>query len=328
MHRASIPYAERIRDAWRYPLTRSGAMVMVTAGFVFAYCVSVISLTPLVIALFYASFLGLTMQTATSASEELEPPDFTKAGDVLLPALKGIVASSLLFAPAVAYLHYGREWMLDGIFADPVIWLLGAFGLAYVPMALLVAAGGNGLLTILNPLAVIGYAVDLGKDYLVCAAVLWPLAIIQLELATIFATSGLLAGNFLLAWPAWSALLYVPFVIARVLGMLLYTRGDAVGFGTPADYEVRISQETPRGVRKEAAARDYLGEERGAETEVAATGTSSAAAVQHVARHAPIELEPDPVPATQPPIQPVRPRLESLDPSTLPPLRKPTKAED
>jgi hypothetical protein len=92
----------------------------------------------------------------------------------------------------------------------------------------------------------------------------------------------------------------VPFVAVRVLGLLLYTHGDLVGYGLESDYLVPVMPGAePRGVLPQAQG------------------------VQPQRSYAPIELAEEPeAPHVEVPARD-EPRLRELDPATLPPLRKP-----
>jgi tetratricopeptide (TPR) repeat protein len=60
-------------------------------------------------------------------------------------------------------------------------------------------------------------------------------------------TSGLRAANILVlsSWLSTSLECLVAFVMARVLGLLLYTRGDALGYGDPRDYLTPLLDAAP-----------------------------------------------------------------------------------
>jgi hypothetical protein len=326
--REDLPYATRIREAWRYPLTKSGLLSLAAAGIALSYLFGTLFLAPVGLAIFFGYFFHLVRQTALG-SDEIEPPSIgALVADILVPLLRGLVALSVLCGPALLYLHSGRAWDTELLFQDVVLWILCAASILYVPMALMIAATESSVLSLLNPLLVIGRAVDLGRDYLICVAGLAVLLLIQVPLALNVSMTGVLS-LFLVGWFGWSVLLYVPFVMARVLGLLLYTRGDAIGFGMPSDYESPLSKERPRGTarpRKDVRAR--LDQVRAPVAQIASTGFENVvvAPLSVDSRHAPIELEPEPVAAPTPPRAAKRPTLKELDASTLPPLR--THADD
>jgi hypothetical protein len=319
VHRSETPYLARLEGLWRYPLSKAGLFALVSAGAVMAYCFGLLAFIPLGVATFYAYFFHLIRLTA-KGSEDIGPPEITDAGpDLIYPALRGVVASSLLLLPALAYLRFARGFRIEGALEDPVVWLLIVISLAYLPMALVVAAAG-GVLRVLNPLWVVGLALKLGRDYAVCVALVGVLSLAQALLFVTLAALGLFTHGPLLVWLAASMLLYLPFLMARVLGLLLYNRGDAIGLGMPSDYETPVLAERPRGVpRPSRDVEALLGQSRTAEATVASTGGAGVAPAERPRRHQPIALD-EPPPPERPSATRPAPRT-TLDPASLPPLK-------
>jgi tetratricopeptide (TPR) repeat protein len=120
-----------------------------------------------------------------------------------------------------------------------------------VPLVLLLAASGQSLVRMLNPLVVIGAARRLGRDYTITLAALACLTGVLL-LARLLAAGVLgLSLPLLSAWIAEFITCFVPIIMAHVLGLLLYSRGDEIGYGVPSDYlepvlgDTRPSTEAP-----------------------------------------------------------------------------------
>jgi hypothetical protein len=203
---------------------------------------------------FWAYVFYIIRHTATGRPG-LGVPEFRDVKeDLFAPAGKGAAATALIWVPAVLYLLATNGWdwavLLDsGKFHDPVIWLLVLLGIAYCPMALVAAATDIELVGMLNPVQIVRYITRAGRDYLITVAALAlvaiPGAIIQGLMAPLLRA---LPIPFFCRWLAEAASLYVPFVMARMLGTLLYVHGDALDWGNASDYEERVLPDArPRG---------------------------------------------------------------------------------
>src|SRR5688572_969734 len=82
VHRAERSYLERIKDAWRYPLSPAGLLTMVAAGLV-VYLFSLAGQrgAAIGVAILWSYVFTLIRRTA-SGSDSLDPPDFTDFGDI------------------------------------------------------------------------------------------------------------------------------------------------------------------------------------------------------------------------------------------------------
>lgn len=269
VHRSRIPLAVRLRGVWRYPFTQSGLIVLTSLSAMLALCRWLTAETFLLlkwlpalfgIGFFWSAFFHAIRSTARG-EKELDAPEFSDLyGDCVAPALRGIVGTSLLWLPGLLYLFFIKDWgaqkevdrlletpefyisgampQLDWSLAltDPILWLLVLAGAAYLPMVLLAAAAGHNLVKMLNPVAVIGNALRLGRDFTVTLGALAVLAV-ALVVARLVA-----AGILWLGMPVLSALAaelvtcFVPFMMARVLGLVLYNRGDVLEYGDASDY--------------------------------------------------------------------------------------------
>jgi hypothetical protein len=183
--------------------------------------------------------------------DALGPPEFSDAfEDVVSPAIRGVVATAVLWVPALLYLGavLGTGTPLREAAGDPVVWLLAALGAAYGPAAVLVAAAARSVLSLLNPLVGVPVILRLGRDYWVAAAAVGALLLAG---AGVELAAGLVRATgvpILSAWIAESATCVLPLVAARVLGLLLHVRGDALGYGDPASYlEPVLGATVPRG---------------------------------------------------------------------------------
>jgi hypothetical protein len=283
VHRSEqASYADRLGQVWRYPFTRQGLMVaaglgamMAFVGFMTNVTLIVFRLAPAAIGagLFWSSFFAV-MRSSTRGENEVPVPDF---GDVfddwLVPALKGLLATSVVWGSLLLYLVFVGGWdvfqymdrlLSDPMFYmtgrfhsipgetllhDPVAWVLGLASLVYLPMALMMAMTSNSLLDIFNPLKALHAMLRLGRDYAVALGALFTLGLVYAVVHLL--GSGLREVAFDIIVSRWLAQVLeclALFVMARVLGLLLYTRGDAIGYGAPSDYLTSVLPEdaTPR----------------------------------------------------------------------------------
>lgn len=255
------PFSERLLHAPAWALTRSPLLSLVALA-AFRTLLSYRGFAPpgataivagASIGAFWSYVFYIIRHTA-SGQFGLGVPEFRDLKeDLFTPASKGAAATAVIWVPAVLYLLVRHDWELAAAFepasfVDPVVWLLVAMGIAYCPMALVAAATDIELIGLLNPLQIIRYIVKAGRDYVTIVGALLlmaiPGAIIQA-----FVAPALLALPipFFCRWLAEAASLYVPFVMARMLGILLHVHGDALDWGNTSDYEDPILDAQPRG---------------------------------------------------------------------------------
>ena len=148
--------------------------------------------------------------------------------------------------PLILYLWSVKPAFFDAL-VDPVIWLLIVFGLLYAPMAIMGAAVKTPLIRLLNPWWMVRCVSLLGRDYWRAVGMLGLLVVLQ------FVVLGIASYILRIPFPvvpvavAFALLTYIPLVMARVVGLLLFVRGDKLGYGDPDDYYERVVNERPRG---------------------------------------------------------------------------------
>jgi hypothetical protein len=283
VHRSeSFPLAEQLRHAWRFPFSRDNLLYMALLsallallGFLTDTSFMLLTWMPALLraGLFWACFFAI-VRTSASGEREIQTPDITHAfSSLILPGLRGIVAMGVVWAPALVYLIVFRGWnvfgqlnelLLDpmfyiahklpslpqgGIGMDPAFWLITLAGLFFLPVVLMRAAGGASFLEMLHPREWVKGIRRLGDDYALTLAVLLGLGAVlvmrmlgaELLELRIFLLSRLLA-EFLDA--------LILFTMAHVLGLLLYTRGDALGYGVPQDYLLPVAQAPTTDMRR------------------------------------------------------------------------------
>lgn len=269
LHRSSVPLTVRLRQAWRYPWSSSGlpfvlglSAVLAVLRWALVETFLLLKWMPTVmwLGVFWGAFFSIVRSTARG-ERELDVPDYSDVyKDCVAPALRGLVATSVVWLPVALYLLGFKDWDVRGpvkdlsnnpafyvtgglpaldwepVVTDPVLWLLLLAGFAYLPVVLLLAAAGTGVFQMLNPLTALRAAARLGKDY---AITLGALALL----------CGVMAlGHGVAAGFRWLHLALVspfaaefvtsiaPVLMAHVLGLLLYNRGDVLGYGEPRDY--------------------------------------------------------------------------------------------
>ncbi|WP_395805725.1 hypothetical protein [Archangium minus] len=259
VHRSRTPFLRRLLETWMYPLKPSGLLALLGVGAVVALARGVFHITPslpklavLVVWLgcFWGSLFWIVRSTAMGA-EHFTAPDFTSVmHDLVDPAIRGLLATALLWVPAILFIVFSLGGA-EGL--GPLFLLLLIATLLYAPLALLFAATGESKLSLLNPFKVIGVGMSLGQPYLMVAAFLVPLAGLYVLLTVV--------GKWVASWPVplvapvvGEALsLYAPFVMARMLGLLLYVHGDRVGYGVDSEfYEAALPGVKPRGKKRAA----------------------------------------------------------------------------
>jgi hypothetical protein len=263
VHRADVqPLGSRLLGALRYPLVRSvGFSLLALAAFqAFLSYRSfgppqAIALLAMVSAGAFWSYFFLIMSATAAGSSELGVPDFRDIRqDLVMPAWKGFAAGAWVWGPALIYVLVTRGFGMEALEAllsptDPVLWLIAAVGAAYVPVALMAAATDCEIVDVINPVRNAVCVYRMGRDYWVAAGVLALLfggqILVQLLIVPRLTA---LPIPFICRVLAGAAGLYLPFVMARVLGTLLYLRGDILDWGNEADYyEPALGKVAPRG---------------------------------------------------------------------------------
>jgi hypothetical protein len=258
VHRSQGSFGKRLLEAWLYPLKKSGLLALLAVGAVVALSRAVFGFVPflpglVVLAVWLGSFWGalfwIVRGTALGA-EHFTAPDFRDVyHDLVDPAVRGVLATVLIWVPAAIYLWNADE--TDGL--GSLFWLMGLVTLLYAPLALLFAATGESKLSLLNPIKVVGVGVSLGRPYLMVVAWMVPLALLGWVLMAVSARVSSLPVPFVGSLLGEAISLYVPFVMARMLGLLLYAYGDRVGYGVDSEFfEPALPGVKPRGKKRVA----------------------------------------------------------------------------
>ncbi|QSQ27883.1 tetratricopeptide repeat protein [Pyxidicoccus parkwayensis] len=267
-HRSRQSLAWRLKGAWRYVFTLSGLQVVTAVslvlsflGFTLEFAAPFLKLLPLALygSAFWATFFTL-VRDSSRGHTELETPEFTDFfNDAILPGIKGLTAFAAVWMPAIVWTGFLRPghtgwyelgFILSGdklppeLLRDPVLWALVLLGVAWLPQALIVTAVGMPPSSIFNVPAVLRMVRALGRDYFLTVGALVALGVLHL---------GAHGLAWALRWQDWvfisrilaeAVTLVAPFTAAHVLGLLLYVRGDSLGYGVARDYWVPILGET------------------------------------------------------------------------------------
>jgi len=269
--------AERLGDVWRYPFSVHGLALILGLGTVLTVLDFLTGVTLIVARMFPAVLtagifwgsLFAVMRSSARGEKDVPSLDYSDLfTDAINPALRGLVATSVVWLPMLGYLvsvggldvlQYTDRLMSDPMFymtgkfhslpggrllEDPKAWALGLAGLAYLPMAFVLAASGAGLLDMLNPVKGVRVILRLGRDYGVTLAALFTLGLAFLVVRLVSSGIRAVELGLFMRWPAEVLELFVPFIMARVIGLLLYTRGDVLGYGAPSDYWTPVLSDT------------------------------------------------------------------------------------
>jgi hypothetical protein len=268
VHRAElVPFWQRVLDAPKYPLGTVGLLSLASLGFVRALTSSlgIMSMLTMGAAVFllrqglYWAFIFFIIRNSAEGVNKMGVLGLRDIhSDVITPAVKGLLSTALVWLPAAIYIAVVSDAGVFGILSyegskDPMVWLLGFVGIAYAPMALLASATDLGYGHILNPIHIFSFVRRMGRDYF--------LAIAAVAVALVFGRIldhlvGLALSSvgipFLPRWLAETVSLYPAFVAARVLGLLLFTRGEALDWGRAEEYQVPVLPGVrPRGQLKD-----------------------------------------------------------------------------
>ncbi len=244
LHRSHRSYAARLVDSWRF-LTKPSTLLSLAALGLFTTVAAWLGggLGGLIAMGVTWAYLFYVFMCA-ARGVEMEVPDFSSVSDVTTPLFRGLISSLFMWVPALLYVVFVRGWgdeeSLGSVFTDPIFLLILGWCLFYGPIAFMVAATNTSFLTLLNPVGMVSWAFKLGADYFialvamaVCLLIDGGLGILQEQLMKmeVPVLSGVIAQTLSLA---------MPFMMAHLLGLLLYVRGDKVGYGMEDDYYERV----------------------------------------------------------------------------------------
>lgn len=239
-------YPDRLREVWRYPFSFGGIVGMSAVGALFA----IGALGPLYLALAFAVFWGfifVLIQSTARGVDDIDPPDFSTLWESIAAVLfRATIATSASWLPFAIYLWATKPDFYEAL-VDPILWLLSCFGLVYAPIAILGAAVRTPLYRILNPIWLIRCVGRLGRDYWIAVGMLALLGALQIFISWIALFILLIPIPVLSTIIGVTLMTYVPFLMARTVGLLLYVRGDKLGYGDENDYYERVVMDQPRG---------------------------------------------------------------------------------
>ncbi|QDE67712.1 hypothetical protein BHS09_12370 [Myxococcus xanthus] len=259
--RSRVSVAQRLKGAWRYVFTPSGLQVMVAVSVFLAalrwlveLAISFSALIPLTIygGVFWGTFFTLARDSARGEMA-LRSPDYRDYfHDAVLPGLRGVVTFAIVWMPAFLYVTVLRPLLQEGrsalgawirgldtpglLTVDPVLIGLLLLGVLWLPAALLITAARQPLLTLFDVPGTLRIVRRLGRDYTLVAGTLMGLGVLHLMthgVALLLRVLNLFVISRVLAE---AVTLIIPFTAAHVVGLLLYTRGDALGYGLEQDY--------------------------------------------------------------------------------------------
>jgi len=218
------PFLHRLPDAFAYPISGSGFVLILVGTVCFAFLdfFASLSVFGIIATAFVACYLCAFMMKIvnSSADGKKEIPDWPDASDfwddIIIPLFQVIWTGIFCFAPAIIYLIF--------VHFDIFFWLLIALGILYFPMALIAVALTNSVLSI-NPVLVVPSIIKVPVDYLAACAILALIALLahfsQL-LVTVIPLAGFVLKNMIG--------LYLLAVEAHVLGLIYHANQEKLGW--------------------------------------------------------------------------------------------------
>jgi hypothetical protein len=256
-HRAEeAPFVARLPAALIWPATKD-ALFSVAGVTLFVFVFSIpggIGARIAALGLYATSYAIIRMTAANQDEFFVETSGWF---DLIWPVFKSGLIYLLLMIAAAVYLVYFKKGtgVLSYVF-DPVLIALALAAFVLGPMTTLMAACHAPLSHMLNPALVIGYIAKLGADYFIALAALLVVGIAGGVIGLGSKVINVLPVPFLGTFVGALIDVYFAFVSARILGLLLFVRGDRVGYGPTSDYETPLlGKAVPRGKAPDKAAR-------------------------------------------------------------------------
>lgn len=157
---------------------------------------------------------------------------------IVLPTVKLLATTAIVFAPGVAYVVLVRRAPPDlAMLRDQMLWVLAGLGIVYLPVAMAGAASDASFFEVLNPFRVFDWASRVGKRYVLTVLSLAVLGCVAAGLSSSAArvrqrVQTPIVGSVLAELVA----LCLIAAMARLVGALLYFHGEAFDWGMPSDY--------------------------------------------------------------------------------------------
>jgi tetratricopeptide (TPR) repeat protein len=243
MQRAKKTFAQSLVEATVFPFSRNGFVTMLACGIVFGVLNSVPPLGTLVALAAWSSYLFVVIRSGAEGHADVpESEDFSHAFELFAAMLKAAFA---LFLSVVPFLFYTFKikpalGITLPLPLDPFAYLTAIVGLAWTPIAIMLAAINSPVISIAHPLLAWHCIRQLGRDYVLATVVFWACALgwaILNGVGHLFVSLfGLIP--FIPKMFAEAVALYPGLVGARALGQLLFLRGAEIGFGQARDYLV------------------------------------------------------------------------------------------
>lgn len=245
--RARTAFTSRLAAAFAFPFSARGITLLVAMAAVLALLRGVRAGGLAAGVLF--SYLFLVVRTTARGDEELpDHEDFSHPWELfgtlarLLVALATAAIPFFLYAwlvpkPAGLELFELPAWFA----AQQLTWVTLGLGILWSPMAVLLAATHSPLGTILHPLVSARAIGRLGADYVLLTGIFWGFVALSLHAAGLAARFPTLVPVPLVSTVfAGTMALYLPVVLARVMGTLLHLRGAEIGYGTSGGHLVPV----------------------------------------------------------------------------------------
>lgn len=217
-------------DALRYPATRDGVIALVALG-AGAWVLGHFPFLGALLSLGVVATWLLAVVRHTAAGRDGPPPpeDFVHWTDILAPLAR--MAAALLVAALPLAGAFALAPALPAAARVALGALAAAVSIAWVPGAVATAAFAGGVVRALSPVPTLALVTRIPRDYALTVAALWALAPAGLAVAAAAAATShaLRVVPALPSVAAWAASLYVPAVMARVLGVLLRERRMEIG---------------------------------------------------------------------------------------------------
>lgn len=173
--------------------------------------------------------LSVVPHTARGRDSLPEPTDFVHFTDYLWPASRALVACLVGFAPLLAVAFYGGAFPLA--LRVLLTALFGAVALAWLPGAMAWASIAGRVADAADPRPVLAIVTRAPRDYAVTVATVWGLGVahVILVMSAVGVARSLCFFPIVPSIGVWAAGIYMPMVMARVVGLLLRARRVEIG---------------------------------------------------------------------------------------------------
>jgi hypothetical protein len=228
-----------ILGSFVFPFSLTGFLTLFVWGLLFTITSYIGVAATGVAAVVFISHLLLVIRLTSVGEHDLpDVQDFSNILELLGALFRFVLVAAAASFPFLVYATYVKgATNPSAYFEDPVAYATLFIGFIWAPMACVLAATNSPITAVINPAVAIVYSTKIFGDYLLATLAFWLLGVgaVVIAAAGMFFTTTV-EMPLLPRLYSNTVAVYLPLVMARILGLLLLTRGADLGYGSAREY--------------------------------------------------------------------------------------------